>query len=301
MKEPIDQLSWSEFLKNSQKRNDIPDTVEKYNRLILHSKNFFVISGYGAFTPGYMLIITKKLIPSYGLIEPSQISELDFLILQLRKVIKNNFERESVVFEHGMCACIGGLDRAHLHIMSVSSKTNEVSLKESINETLYSRKAGIEHILYNNYKLENIHDINQIFENIEEEKFKENIEVIGKIYDLNDIKNLDDNKWPFITMDHIMKGGHYVYFKSDYLNTSFLTTNNFQTQFGREVVFNNECKLEDNFSNKFNVNKYDHLWKWQNSMQEENILRTMKIAKIGFEKLKIIFNEEYVKHDIKIC
>ena len=301
MKEPIDQLSWSEFLKNSQKRNDIPDTVEKYNRLILHSKNFFVISGYGAFTPGYMLIITKKLIPSYGLIEPSQISELDFLILQLRKVIKNNFERESVVFEHGMCACIGGLDRAHLHIMSVSSKTNEVSLKESINETLYSRKAGIEHILYNNYKLENIHDINQIFENIEEEKFKENIEVIGKIYDLNDIKNLDDNKWPFITMDHIMKGGHYVYFKSDYLNTSFLTTNNFQTQFGREVVFNNECKLEDNFSNKFNVNKYDHLWKWQNSMQEENILRTMKIAKIGFEKLKIIFNEEYIKHDIKIC
>lgn len=301
MKEPVDQLSWSEFLKNSQKRNDIPDTVEKYNRLILHSKNFFVISGYGAFTPGYMLIITKKLIPSYGLIEPSQISELDFLILQLRKVIKNNFERESVVFEHGMCACIGGLDRAHLHIMSVSSKTNEVSLKKSINETLYSRKAGIEHILYNNYKLENIHDINQIFENIEEEKFKENIEVIGKIYDLNDIKNLDDNKWPFITMDHIMKGGHYVYFKSDYLNTSFLTTNNFQTQFGREVVFNNECKLEDNFSNKFNVNKYDHLWKWQNSMQEENILRTMKIAKIGFEKLKIIFNEEYVKHDIKIC
>ena len=301
MKEPIDQLSWSEFLKNSQKRNDIPDTVEKYNRLILHSKNFFVISGYGAFTPGYMLIITKKLIPSYGLIEPSQISELDFLILQLRKVIKNNFERESVVFEHGMCACIGGLDRAHLHIMSVSSKTNEVSLKESINETLYSRKAGIEHILYNNYKLENIHDINQIFENIEEEKFKENIEVIGKIYDLNDIKNLDDNKWPFITMDHIMKGGHYVYFKSDYLNTSFLTTNNFQTQFGREVVFNNECKLEDNFSNKFNVNKYDHLWKWQNSMQEENILGTMKIAKIGFEKLKIIFNEEYIKHDIKIC
>ena len=301
MKEPIDQLSWSEFLKNSQKRNDIPDTVEKYNRLILHSKNFFVISGYGAFTPGYMLIITKKLIPSYGLIEPSQISELDFLILQLRKVIKNNFERESVVFEHGMCACIGGLDRAHLHIMSVSSKTNEVSLKESINETLYSRKAGIEHILYNNYKLENIHDINQIFENIEEEKFKSNIEVIGKIYDLNDIKNLDDNKWPFITMDHIMKGGHYVYFKSDYLNTSFLTTNNFQTQFGREVVFNNECKLEDNFSNKFNVNKYDHLWKWQNSMQEENILGTMKIAKIGFEKLKIIFNEEYIKHDIKIC
>tara|TARA_B100000767_G_C19702311_1_gene508973 strand:+ start:220 stop:1125 length:906 start_codon:yes stop_codon:yes gene_type:complete len=301
MKEPVDQLSWLEFLKNSQKRNNIPNTVEKYNRLILHSKNFFVISGYGAFTPGYMLIVTKKLIPSYGLIEPSQKDELDFLILQVKKVIKNNFERESVVFEHGMCACIGGLDRAHLHIMSMSSKTNEVSLKKAINETLYSRKAGIEHIFYNNYKLENIHDINQIFENIEEEKLNENIKVIGKIYNLNDIKNLDDNKWPFITLDHIKKGGHYVYFKSDYLNISFLTTNNFQTQFGREVVFNNECKLESDFSTEFNTNKDDYLWKWQNSIQEENILKTMKIAQIGFEKLKIIFNEEYIKYDIKTC
>ena len=42
-----------------------------------------------------------------------------------------------------MCACIGGLDRAHLHIMSISAKTNEKSLIKAINDTLYVRKAGI--------------------------------------------------------------------------------------------------------------------------------------------------------------
>tara|TARA_B110000027_G_C16067141_1_gene277269 strand:- start:66 stop:971 length:906 start_codon:yes stop_codon:yes gene_type:complete len=300
MQEPIDQLSWTEFLKNSKERRDPLKTVEKYNRLIIHSKNFFVISGYGAFTPGYMLIVTKKLIPSYGLIESEQKNELDFLILQLQNLIKNNFKRKSVVFEHGMCACVGGLDRAHLHVMSISSKTNDVSLKKAINDTLYSRKAGIEHILYNNYKLENLHDINQIYETIEKNNSTANIEVVGKIYKLNNIKNLDEKKWPLITMDHIMKGGHYVYFKSDYSNASFLTTNNFQTQFGREVVFNNENNLDSNFSSKFNIDSSDHLWKWQNLMCEENILETIKIAKNGFKELKANNIKKYEQYNIEV-
>ena len=300
MQEPIDLLSWTEFLKNSKERRDPLKTVEKYNRLIIHSKNFFVISGYGAFTPGYMLIVTKKLIPSYGLIESEQKNELDFLILQLQNLIKNNFKRKSVVFEHGMCACVGGLDRAHLHVMSISSKTNDVSLKKAINDTLYSRKAGIEHILYNNYKLENLHDINQIYETIEKNNSTANIEVVGKIYKLNNIKNLDEKKWPLITMDHIMKGGHYVYFKSDYSNASFLTTNNFQTQFGREVVFNNENNLDSNFSSKFNIDSSDHLWKWQNLMCEENILETIKIAKNGFKELKANNIKKYEQYNIEV-
>ena len=153
MKQPIDQLSWLEFLKNSKDRKEFPKKVDKYNRLIAHSKNFFVISGYGAFTDGYMLIISKEFIPSFGLIENDQKEELFFLVSQLKNIINNELFRKSVVFEHGMCACIGGLDRAHLHIMSMSAKTSEKSLIEAINKTLYDRKSGIKHILYNNYKL----------------------------------------------------------------------------------------------------------------------------------------------------
>ena len=111
-----------------------------------------------------MLIISKDFIPSYGLVEKNKINEITFLIDLIKQFIKKKYKRNTVVFEHGMCACIGGLDRAHLHIMSISEKTTNEQIKEAINKVLYNRKAGIKHIEYNNYKLENIHDINQIYE-----------------------------------------------------------------------------------------------------------------------------------------
>ena len=64
-----DQLSWQEFLAKSKKAKRPIKKITEFNRLIAHSENFFIISGYGAFTKGYVLIITKDFIPSYGLIE----------------------------------------------------------------------------------------------------------------------------------------------------------------------------------------------------------------------------------------
>jgi diadenosine tetraphosphate (Ap4A) HIT family hydrolase len=134
--------------------------------LVAHTKNFFVISGYGAFTPGYLLIISKDFLPSFGFVEEDKLNELNFLIKIIKETIDQEINRNSVVFEHGMCACIGGLDRAHIHIMSVPKKTNEKSISEAIDLTLYNRKAGIEYIEYNNYKLQNLHDINHIYEDL---------------------------------------------------------------------------------------------------------------------------------------
>ena len=83
-----------------------------------------------------------------------------------------------------------------------------------------------------------------------------------------------------------------MYFKSDFHNSSFLTTNNFQTQFGREVVFENELILNSKFRNiaqKLN-NKYQslNLWRWQDYSFEKDILESMKIAKKALNKLKDI-------------
>ena len=61
-----DQLSWEQFNIHSQKAKKPIKKVSEFNRLIAHSKNFFLISGYGAFTDGYILIISKDFIPSYG-------------------------------------------------------------------------------------------------------------------------------------------------------------------------------------------------------------------------------------------
>ena len=134
-----DQLSWEEFYKESTNRSSLPSKIDAFNRLVAHTKNFFVISGYGAFTPGYLLIISKEFLPSFGLVEEDKLNELNFLIKIIQETIDQEINRNTVVFEHGMCACIGGLDRAHLHVMSVPKKTNEKSISDAIDFTLYNR------------------------------------------------------------------------------------------------------------------------------------------------------------------
>ena len=300
-----DQLSWEEFYKQCSGRSSLPVKVEEFNRLVAHTKNFFVISGYGAFTPGYLLIISKDFIPSYGLVEKSQLDELNFLIRIIKQTINNELERKSVVFEHGMCACIGGLDRAHIHIMSIPKNTKQKNLIDSIESVLYNRKAGIEYIEYNNYKLQNIHDINHIYEDIISKKnHNEEFKIVGKLFEIKDIQNLSVNNWPLITFDHINKGGHYVYFKSDFDESSFLTTNNFETQFGREVVFQNELILNNDFKkivkNLEENNKNLNVWRWQHHIFESEILKSMKIAKVGLNKLKNANLEEFQEYCVEI-
>ena len=300
-----DQLSWEEFYKESHKRSSLPKKVNEFNRLVAHTKNFFIISGYGAFTPGYLLIISKDFLPSFGLVENDQLNELNFTIKILKETIAQEIKRTSVVFEHGMCACIGGLDRAHIHIMSVPNKTNQKTMKDAIDKTLYNRKSGIEYIEYNNYKLQNFHDINHIYEDLVSKKVNnKEFKIVGKLFKIKDIKNLDFKKWPSITLNHIKKGGHYVYFKSDFDVTSFLTSSNFETQFGREVVYQNELILNNKFKKKIkelkNINQNLNVWQWQHYTFENEILESMKIAKTGITKLKNKYVNEYNEFELKV-
>ncbi len=298
----VDQLSFKDFLNESSKESKITK-AKAFNRLIAHSKNFFIVSGYGAFTPGYQIIITKEFIPSFGLVEEKNLDELQFLIKISKDYINKEYNKNSVIFEHGMCACIGGLDRAHLHVMSVNNKTSENSLTESIDRTLYKRKAGIEYIMFNNYKLHNFHDINHFIEEAKNDESKK-FEIKGKILKINDIKNLSHNNWPKVTLNHIQKGGHYVYFKSDYDKSSFLTTNNFQTQFGRQVVYENEIKLDKTFSDKIkkikSKNEYLQIWRWQNCKFESEIIETVNSGKNKFRELEKFYKDEYKKFDFKV-
>ncbi|MDA9150899.1 hypothetical protein N9N75_04390 [Candidatus Pelagibacter sp.] len=269
--------------------------ISEFNRLIAHTKNLFVISGYGAFTKGYLIIITKELLPSYGLITDGIKKELNYLIKICKDFINKTYSRKFVTFEHGMCACVGGLDRAHIHIMSINNNSTEQTLKTSINQTLFNRKAGIRSIKFKNYKLENLHDINQLYE--EAMSKSEEYEIEGELLEIKDIQNLEYKNWPKITFNHISKGGHYVYFESDFENASFLTTYNFKTQLGREIVYNNENLVDDRFKNLMkNINKNDFVntWQWQNYMFEENIVETLNDAK---EYFRSFIKNDYNKSD----
>jgi len=297
-----DQLSWNEFLKQSSGLSTISE-VKPFNRLIAHSKNLFIVAGYGAFTKGYMIIITKDFVPSFGLVKSDTVNELNFLIKLIKLYHKKKYNRNSVTFEHGMCACIGGLDRAHIHIMSINKNSSEKSLINSIEKVLYNRKAGIEYIKFGKYKLENVHDINQFMDDAKNNKSSA-YEIKGKIFKISDIKNLDIDKWPLITLNHINKGGHYVYFRSEFNEPSFLTTQNFQTQFGRQVVYENELELCDNFKSEINNiienNQFIEPWRWQNYLFEKNIIETVNKAKKDLKDYKAEFSSEFNEFQFEI-
>ena len=79
-----DVLSWDEFLKHANARVIYPPKeVELFNRLIGHTKNFFLISAYGAFTPGYVMLITKEVLPAMNMIVDSQLDEFKWLISKI--------------------------------------------------------------------------------------------------------------------------------------------------------------------------------------------------------------------------
>jgi len=273
-----DVLSWEEFYKFSKKRKEYPPKqIDLFNRLIGHTKNFFLISAYGAFSPGYVMLITKELMPSMSMVKDSNLEELKWLISKTKKAIEETYSRDVVYFEHGMCACVGGLDRAHLHFMSVKKNTDKDSYKKIINKVLHKRRAGISAIEIKGHKLDNIHDITHIMDSPSKDEYK----IHGKQLKYNDIiSDIEIDNWPVSTRKHTRKGGHYVFFNTGDKKSSFLTDKNFQTQLGRQIVF--ELELESNGKmikfneNEINKNSYSNIWKWQEFPFKDNMLNTME-------------------------
>ena len=271
-----DALSWDLFLSGAKKRNIYPPKqIDLVNRLVCHTKNFFVISAIGAFVPGYLMIISKKLISSYALLEETELKEFYWLIQQVSKSIEKTYKKKVLLFEHGMCACVGGLDRAHLHLMPIDETSDDNDIMEAVNRVLSNRKAGINFIEFNNHKFENIHDINQIIESADQKDYK----IDGELLKFKDLQNLNVNEWPVSALNHVKKGGHYIFFKSDIKNSSFLTTHNFQTQFGREVVYEiiryKSASFKEKAEKILKENSYSNIWRWQEFFFKENIYKTM--------------------------
>ena len=132
---------------------------------------------------------------------------------------------------------------------------------------------------------------------------EDKIKVVGKILKLGDIQNLSVKEWPLITIDHINKGGHYVFFDSGFIDP-FLTTLNFQTQFGREVVFEIEKKSNKKFLNMVKKiekeSPHKEIWRWQNFLFEDKIIKTINDSKKQFTNYQKIFKDDYLNFKFEI-
>ena len=141
---------------------------------------------------------------------------------------------------------------------------------------MINRKAGITSVEISGKKLENIHDIAEIMNSSDLNSYKVN----GKQMVYEDLcSNFDINNWPSSTKKHVQNNGQYVYFKTNSPSTSFLTNKNFQTQLGRQIVFeieketNSEIKKINKEILKKNI--FSNIWRWQEFPFKENMLKTI--------------------------
>ena len=89
-----DQLAWDKFFEESSKRETYPPKkIELFNRLMAYTNNFFVVDAIGAISPGYIMIITKELIPSISIVEKKHIDELKWLIEVISKAIRKTYNK----------------------------------------------------------------------------------------------------------------------------------------------------------------------------------------------------------------
>jgi len=279
----FDQLSWNEFHKHF--KNTKIKKVLPFNRMITHTKNFFLIAGYGAFTKGYVIVIAKKLIPSFGHISLVEKKELNDFLKNVKRKIKKNFSCDIAIFEHGMCSCVGGLDRAHLHIMPLPKGTSKEDIKQAINRSLISRKVGIKGILYNKKIFTEIEDIDILYENfLKDDVKKKNIEIIGNILSSEDLEKIKYNFWPNRLEKIGLMQKPYIFFKS--AQYSFLTDINIQTQFGREIIYNLKLLKDKNFVQEMKKLKIEkniyNPWRWQEILFEKNIIDTTNILRLEY-------------------
>ena len=97
--------------------------IKNFNRLIFHTQNFFLIAGYGAFNKGYCLLIPKNLISSFAHLDHNLVEEFNWCRSLIKRSLKDIYPGTNIaMFEHGLCGCMGGLDRAHLHFMPYNKK-----------------------------------------------------------------------------------------------------------------------------------------------------------------------------------
>lgn len=295
-----DVLSWELFFKGSNSRNKLLPTKSTLdNRLIFETKNLFIIAGLGSFVSGYFLIITKSPYSSFAQLNEQEFIEYTWVIRKLFEFNKLKYNRSSAVFEHGMCACAGGLDHAHVHVMPIPNEISINNFKQILNRVLKKRAAGINKIKFKDNSFENVHDISTIINLNDDYKILDGKLLVEK--DLFD-SNLNFEK----SREKLLSTQQYINFSTADTKISFCTNYYLGTQFGRELIYeilmqnDKERKVEYNNLSRSDPGKL--IWRWQDYMFEDNIIKTMRDFS---ENEKKIFNREetiqykFISHIIK--
>ena len=90
--------------------------------VLCETPNFFVIPTLGSFgLEGYLLIVTKQHFLGFGMLPSNIYQELDELVTDVKRVIHSEYQKQTLVFEHGPRMknqpSAKTIDHAHLHVV----------------------------------------------------------------------------------------------------------------------------------------------------------------------------------------
>lgn len=262
-------LSWERFnpVQSTTWVQSLTANAHPYNSAILATKNFFVIAGLGAFEPGYILILPKQHRAAFAVIPDDQKEELDWLQTTVRDCIQQQYGGYVATFEHGACGCGDETTNAHIHLMPIPAISEE-EFAEQFNKTCKYRAVGIRSLTFRGNQMTNRVDIAELLD-LNPEHIDGNLLTYASVNHLEKPKKTFPKASAYSLMTQQEKG-HYLYFASDapYLHTPILASDEFGSQFGRELVFN-ICK-----THRQDPTRIGDTWSWRDEAGDENMERT---------------------------
>lgn len=104
----------------------------KYRYILYETDNFCVMPSLGSLMSGYLLVVPKEHVLSFGWLPPDVDDELRTLLNKVASWLKENYDSECIFFEHGSVSFTnrGGscTDHAHLHVVPVPEVVNLVDV-----------------------------------------------------------------------------------------------------------------------------------------------------------------------------
>lgn len=283
-------FNWSVMRRTLEGENLRDLGIFEHDKIIAHTKSFFVTAGLGSFVPGYVLIAPKKEYASISaaISTDETRSELRYLVRFLQLFISSAFGKRSLVFEHGMCGCLG-TELSHLHISPISNGISSDDLVNAINRTLTKRLIGITGIEIGECVLDHPHDIRHFIVDGKVTKGK----LLGQQKLLADIRTHNPLKFQEGAASIVQKGGKYVYFKTPDKTSSFLTEVELGSQFARQVVFEAELSHSQDFLSQLGEER-ESSWNWRVYSGISNMITTINaMSKFGaFYTKKETLNHE---------
>lgn len=102
--------------------------------IIYESKHFYVVPAKGAIVKGYLMIVPKEHVWSMAQLNQARREELLEVIEDIKKILKNIFHQEILIFEHGSgeegkCKHEKSIVHAHIHILPSNMIVSETQKK----------------------------------------------------------------------------------------------------------------------------------------------------------------------------